>query len=415
MNILKNNILYSLFFVYAIITFSVDAYTFVRSAFFGVDFHSYWYAGHFVRQGTDPYFAAIHGISLQLPITYIDGNLVSHEPVAQPDLMRVPANTAPIVLLLTIFAFFSWHHAVWIWFLLNTLFAILNAIVIVKLFTNKPSIIHYLLSILLFLSLFSTKSALHTGQTTLIVSLLMFLAVLFAERNVFVAGIALGIALSKYSLSLPVILFLWFKRKYSLISIAALVQILSAFVLAWLTNTSPFVIIIEYLTMIAAHISQSGIHLASYFVKNNIIVIILTIGITIPMLLVVHYWTQIRSFNLLEEQRQLLDMNVLALFNLHTLLSFYHREYDAVIWIISFFVLFFGLKINVWNVSQYGKIIISVLMFLSVLWMARAEILLSLLRMPSGIENILTTTVLFVNFMVIFFFFYRTKTKITSL
>lgn len=108
-------------------------------------------------------------------------------------------------------------------------------------------------------------------------------------------------------------------------------------------------------------------------------------------------------------------MNVLALFNLHTLLSFYHREYDAVIWIISFFVLFFGLKINVWNVSQYGKIIISVLMFLSVLWMARAEILLSLLRMPSGIENILTTTVLFVNFIVIFFFFYRTKTKITSL
>ncbi|MCS6888096.1 MAG: DUF2029 domain-containing protein [Chloroflexus sp.] len=407
MNILTTKAPYIIFAIYAIVSLFTDVYSFPNSPFFGVDFHSYWYAGHFVHQGSDPYQAAIDGASPQLPITYIDGTVVTQEPVGQPHLMKVPANTAPIVLLLSIFALLSWPNAVWVWFICNIIFAIATAIVLTNLFMNKPKTSDYLLSILLFISLFSTKSIFHTGQTSLIVGLLMFSTILLADRNRLAAGLALGIALSKYSLSLPVFLFLWLKRKRSLVIIAILTQLLGVFALAWLTQTSPVAIITAYLAMIAAHIGQPGIHLANYFPENNIIAIALIIGITIPMLFVIHYWTQQERFNLPEDQRKMLDLSVMALFNLHILLAFYHREYDAIIWVVSFFVLFLGLKNNVWDLPKSVKIMILAFLIFSVFWMTRIELLAHLL--PNTIANIITTTVLMLSFVITFLLVHRTR------
>ena len=79
------------------------------------DFHSYWYAGHFVRQGSDPYEAYLQGLALDVPVSYWDAEPTTSLPIAQPDLAIVPAKTAPMVLLLTPFSYVSWGLAKVLW------------------------------------------------------------------------------------------------------------------------------------------------------------------------------------------------------------------------------------------------------------------------------------------------------------
>lgn len=85
-----------------------------------IDFHSYWYAGNFVRQGIDPYQAYLQNLVPALPVSYLDGASLQ-EPLAQPGLATVPANTAPVVLLLSSLAFFTWPTAKLLWMGTNLL------------------------------------------------------------------------------------------------------------------------------------------------------------------------------------------------------------------------------------------------------------------------------------------------------
>ena len=77
----------------------------------GQDFHSYWYSGHFVRQGQDPYRAFFDREKPNVPINYLDGAVTRELPVARSGLCKTPANTAPLVLLLSLFSLFSWFRS----------------------------------------------------------------------------------------------------------------------------------------------------------------------------------------------------------------------------------------------------------------------------------------------------------------
>ena len=60
------------------------------------DFHAYWYAGHFLIQGRDPYQAYINGEQPSLPVRYWDGVTTRQYPVAQPELAMAPAYTPAV-------------------------------------------------------------------------------------------------------------------------------------------------------------------------------------------------------------------------------------------------------------------------------------------------------------------------------
>ncbi|NKQ36716.1 MAG: hypothetical protein HF973_14020 [Chloroflexi bacterium] len=79
------------------------------------DFHSYWFSGHFLRQGTDPYQAFFDRRVPSVPVHYVDGLTTEQAPVAQPGLAITPANTAPITLLLSLFSWLSWPSAKLLW------------------------------------------------------------------------------------------------------------------------------------------------------------------------------------------------------------------------------------------------------------------------------------------------------------
>src|SRR5215470_16620998 len=87
----------------------------------GGDFHAYWYYGHFVRRGVSPYHAFFTDpTAIAGPVRYLDGVTVQH---LTPQLSMMPANTAPMLLLLSVFSWLSWPLAKALWLGCNLLVA----------------------------------------------------------------------------------------------------------------------------------------------------------------------------------------------------------------------------------------------------------------------------------------------------
>ena len=100
----------------AIYAVAVMAYIFVEAEkpTGSRDFYPFWYAGHFVLQGDDPYQAYFAGEQPRLPIHYLDGVTIKKYPVTQGDFSSIPSNTPIMMLLLSPFSFFSWNVAKWL-------------------------------------------------------------------------------------------------------------------------------------------------------------------------------------------------------------------------------------------------------------------------------------------------------------
>lgn len=169
----------------------------------GNDFYSYWYRGHFIRQGVDPYESFFENKDLDVPIRYLDSELVyevSH-PVGIGPVNAVPANTAPIVLMLTIFSFFSWNTAKILWIFCNLVFSLLIPYFVIVYFRiGRKELPEIALVYTLFWGLLSTRQVIGRGQTTLLCFTMILICLLLTGKN-WLAGITLGVALSKYSIA----------------------------------------------------------------------------------------------------------------------------------------------------------------------------------------------------------------------
>ena len=66
----------------------------------------------------------------------------------------------------------------------------------------------------------------------------MIVTLLLRQRYWFWAGVALGIALGKYSLALPVVIFLLFEKRFRVIAVAIVIQGISLLAVAMLEGGS---------------------------------------------------------------------------------------------------------------------------------------------------------------------------------
>ena len=222
----------------------------VASPFGAVDLHPYWYAGHALRQGLNPYQPGLARV-ITLPVSYLDGTVTATPPLAQPGLSLVPVNTAPLSLLLFAFAWLSWPWAKWLWLGVNLGLALLLPRLLLRAFPQREALtrrdqvwLH-----LLFLSLAGTRMALWTGQTTLLVFALMLGALIWRARNGWVAVAMLGVALCKYSLALPVFLWLGLSRRrrdWHIAALSLLAQLLGLLAVAALSHSAPLAIAQAY-------------------------------------------------------------------------------------------------------------------------------------------------------------------------
>ena len=322
------------------------------------DFHQFWYAGHFIIQGRDPYEAFFAGEPPALPIAYVDGVTINRYPVAQADLEITPSNTPMMLLLLSSFSFFSWHLAKWMFVVVNLILMLVTGWLVIRHFPFrriKLSPIDEVLIFLVYFDLSATRIAIENGQTTLLVFLLMILALLYAERSWGIAGLALGIALSKYSLSLPVFIFLLYKRNFKVLLAAITVQLLGVLGVTLVTGNSPFTIIFENIQLFFRLFDQPGIHLSRWFefLSDNhfvsmIPVLVMTLFVFVPILFWLRNWTPFDS-----EEERVLDFHLLTILFIWTLLVAYHRLYDTLIVIFFVVLVFKGLaRPNLWKLTE---------------------------------------------------------------
>ncbi|CAN5378169.1 hypothetical protein BH10CHL1_BH10CHL1_09180 [soil metagenome] len=345
----------------------------------GIDFHSYWYYGHFVRQGDNPYAAFVAHQELQVPIQYLDGVTTEKLPVAQPGLAATPANTAPIVLLLSGFSWLSWPTAKTLWFLINLVIAFCLPWLILRLLPEATLKRTQGVFICLAFYIFSgTRVAVWTGQTTLLVFLLMVGALLLLNKHRLVAGILLGFALSKYSLALPIFLFVLYQRKYWVAAISLIVQALGLLMVAYLGHESPFLVLNEYFLIFGEHASLQGencetcIHLSNLLPQTNML-IDLSIAIGVIIITFGGLWmglAQILKPSNSASLSRFIEFHILTIFALLSLLVAYHRVYDIVIAIVFVVLLVWGLaKPGNWNIAEATRtgIIIFLGLFMTIM------------------------------------------------
>ncbi len=311
----------------------------------GIDFHSYWYAGLFVRQQTDPFAAYLSGKEPDLAIKFIGGDNETPVPPRGGPLATTPANTTPIVLLLTIFSWLPWPVAKSTWYIFNLLLVLILPWLAIRWLprSNNLSIFAVTLFFLAFYALKGTRAALGTGQTTLLVLTLMLLCLLTWERSWLLAGLFLGVALSKYSIALPLLLYALYRRKFKVVAVALLVQLLSLALLSALTGSGPLAILQSNYKIMQIHTNLPGIYLAELFDHGSAMRLIAPVAMSALMLAYL-VWTTNRQPRPARSAagESFRDRHLMAAFALWTLLVAYHRPYDGVLVIFFMAIVLYG-------------------------------------------------------------------------
>lgn len=291
------------------------------------DFHSYWYSGHFFRISLDPWNAYIDGIIPTGHFNYL-GVRESFSTVPRDELLgHVPANTAPIVLFISLFSWLSWSTARFVWSLLLLCLACLIPFLTFRLIPYRiPRQMKWIL-VLVFLSLKSTRAAISTGQTTLLVfTLMLSVVLLWRKERWLLSGVCLGVALSKYSLALPVFLYALYKRRWRVALISFVVQFSGLLIVWGITGSDPMTIIKAYYAIAMEHAIMPGLHLQGVLKPETWLhqwSPLLISLIVFPLIWL--GWKRQRSKSILH------DTVVLVTLLIWGLLSTYHRIYDAVL------------------------------------------------------------------------------------
>lgn len=336
----------------------------------GVDLHAFWYAGHFILQGKDPYEAYFMGKQLELPIRYLDGTTVDRYPVAQEQLSPTPANTPLMLLIISLFSHFSWNIAKWLFCLVNLSFLLITAWIALRQIPFagiQLDRFDELLIVLAYFDFSATRIAIENGQTTLLVFLMMLLAVLLAKRSWLLASLALGIALSKYSLALAVFVFLLYKRNFKILIGAIAVQLFGILVLSIIAKNSPLTIVQENIRMFSEIFSLTGIHLAQLtkqFTRDPILRQVPVLIMTVLVFGLNLLWMRKHKPDTAPAE-DVLDFHVLTVCFLWTLLVGYHRQYDTLVLVLWMVLIFKGLAHpHIWELGNKGRLVVLALLVL---------------------------------------------------
>ena len=396
--------------VYAVI---VAIYIFTETAkpLGSRDFHQFWYAGHFILQERDPYEVFFAGEQPHLPIHYVDGVTVAQYPVAQADLEITPSNTPAMLLMLTPLAYFSWESAKWLFLFINLILMLLTgwlALRHIPFGGVKLTPFEELAIFLVYFGFSATRIAIENGQTTLFVFLLMLTSLIVWKRAWYLSGIALGLALSKYSLSIPVFLFFLYKREFRTLLMAIIVQMVGILGISEISGGTPAKVIIENVMLFFRLFDQPGVHLSRWFEfisDNPFLALIPSLVMTALVFIPISLWLQRKSPGTPQEE-QVLDFHVLTILFIWTILVAYHRLYDTLILIFFIILIFKGLAVpSYWGISDNTRrVLLAFMAVIPLILILPARIVDLLLPFYYGRVSDGVTTVLLVVMMVISMF-----------
>jgi hypothetical protein len=239
----------------------------------------------------------------------------------------------------------SWQTAKWSFLVLNLVLLFITGWLVLRRVPFggiRLAFLDELLIFLLYFDLSATRIAIENGQITLLVFALMLITLLTAEFAWPVAGLALGLALSKYSLALPMFLFMFYKKKYRVIFLAVLIQLLGILGLAAKTSQSPVSIVFENIQLFLQHFDQPGIQISRWFeslLPNRFVSLLPALVMTVLVFLPLYLWLR-KLEQRAARQEEIVDFHLLTILFIWTLLLGYHRLYDTLI-LVFFLVLVF--------------------------------------------------------------------------
>ena len=293
----------------------------------GRDFHPYWYFGHFVRQGMNPYTAFATDTPLSAPAHYIDGSVVAPADVIQPHLAAIPANTAPTLLIAALFSYIPWHVVKYIWFALNLALVLVLPWLALRLLPPSLQLTRALqwLVALSFYAMKGPRVALSNGQPSIPIFFLMLVTLLLRQSHWLWAGLAFGVALSKYSIALPIGIFLLFERRFRVLIVAGLVQAVSLLAMVALKGGSLWGTLDVYIGMVTRYSGgEQGVHLGYLLRDYPLLAAVLVVAGTLVTL-----WFTLHSYRRGWLAAHVLPINSLLV--LWILVGTYHRVYDTML------------------------------------------------------------------------------------
>jgi len=158
----------------------------------------------------------------------------------------------------------------------------------------------------------------------------MLVALALGPEQQSIAGIFLGIALSKYSLTFPGALYFLYKRWYRGLGTSVGVQCLGLLAIAAIGKTTPQKVISEYTQMLLKHTGAPGMHLPASLLQSLGLFANIVIGLaSVGLLLILAYWYHARRPSG-QTDNQTAAITLLAIIMQWNLLTFYHRRYDHV-------------------------------------------------------------------------------------
>lgn len=302
------------------------------------DFHTLWGAGVDIIHGHDP---------IQ---TYFET-----APNQDPKRAIAPSNTAPMLVVLSVLSFLPWETAKVVWMISNFVFMFLVFWMTVDRLPFPGVTLDHLSRLLLFFLFFdmsATRIAIENGQSTLFVFSLMLGAILLSRRSWLAAGFLLGLALSKYSVGLPVALFLLYRRKYRLLIAAALMQFLGVAVLSLISGNSILFIIGEYIKLLLYLANQPGVHL-EYLFHYSITGYIISAFMTVIVFGLL--WSWLSRYR--PASSGILDFHLLSVLFIWTLLVAYHNSYDVLLLLVFIVLIFKSLRrADLWMLPERAKL-----------------------------------------------------------
>ena len=300
------------------------------------DFHPYWYQGHAVWRGSNPYRAFLDGETPALPLRYLDGVEATEPPVAQPGLSTSVTNTAPLALLLALFSFLSWPVAKLGWLAINLGLILALPWLLMRAWPFEGFTRSQRLALSLLVYAFGfTRHPVSIGQTTLPVLCLLLASLALSERHWFWSGICLGIALSKYSLALPILLFLLieFKRRglYA-VAVALLVQVAGVLAITLISGDAPLTVLGYYrqiMGLFGGHLTY-GVQLGVLFPLGSPLAPLANILLTLVVAVFVGLWLARRA----RGSSALARYCLLTILVLWAFLVAYNGGYDLLVIIV---------------------------------------------------------------------------------
>jgi hypothetical protein len=288
---------------------------------------------------------------------------------------HLPSNTAPMMFLFSGLAFFSWPVAKLLWLATNLALMLAAPWLVMRLIpAGSLGRAEQALVALSFYGFQATKLVLGTGQTTLLVLVVLTGALLLARRQSWLlAGVLLGLGLSKYSLALPFFLLLAYKRQWRVLAVGVGVQVAGWLGLAVLAGNSALDVLHSYVQIALAHAGTPGIHLAMLLgAGGNTLLVSAIVLSTVVLGFLWRMTHRLRRADGAEIDRS--DLLLLAVMVLWSLLVAYHRLYDATVAI--FFVAVFAEAVvhpAAWRLSDRTRVLalVGLAIFVGVMIMPR--------------------------------------------